>query len=104
MKLAELRDKVLYYGENTLAPQIVNERDLFYFYVMLGGFNIRFEHLIRRFSPAIDALSLVDEEGNVDLDAVEKIGDYAFQHSSLPIAVGKLKHEDFKKLMQYLRN
>ena len=104
MNLQNFEPGVLSFCEQRI-PQILKyqgQKWLFRFGLVVAG--ARTEALAAKIAPIAQSIGLVDADGNIDLDLVEKTGNAAFeQQPRVDVLNVTFTQEDFRDLMRHLR-
>ena len=104
MTLNDLEIGITSYCETVIAPQIQSTLDRFLFYGWTALIAPRLEKLIQPLIPVATNMGLIDAEGNIDLDALEKAGMTAFERQpEVTVWKFKFRREDFADFIRHLR-
>ena len=101
MNLKDLELGIVSYCESMVAPHIRSTLDKWIFFAGLGVLGTKLESEIQKIAPEI---GLVDGDGNINIDLLEKIGLSAFEKQP-KVEIWKLTFvkEDFSDFIRYLR-
>ena len=104
MTLKDLELGIASYCEQRIAPQINSTLDRWIFFAGLGLLGTKLEAALQAIAPAAAGFGLIDGDGNIDLDLLERIGTDAFAKQP-KVSIWKLTFakEDFEDLMRHLR-
>ena len=103
MKLKEFEEGIRSYCENRVIPALRTSFDKWILYVVLGIVKERPEFITQKITPILSCAGLVSEDGEVDLDLLEKVGKEAFEKQPrLDIWKITFKREDFSDFIRFL--
>ena len=104
MKLKDFEMGVLSYCAKYVAPQLRTTGSKWLMYFGLGVAGLRSEVAFRQIAPTLAAVGVIDEEGNIDLDLLEKAGLEAFEKQPrVDILNCTFFRNDFVNFMRHLR-
>ena len=104
MNIKDLELGIVSYCEQKVAPVLPSTMDKWLMYAGLAFFGTKMEKTIQSFAPSAIQLGIIDADGNIDLDLLEKVGSAAFQKQP-KIKIWKLTfgQEDFAGFICHLR-
>ena len=104
MKLKDLELGIMSYSELRIAPALHSTLDKWLLYAGLAALGSKLESAVQAIAPAAEGAGLIDADGNIDLDWLEKIGLAAFEKQP-KVQIWKITfiREDFSDFMRHLR-
>ena len=104
MNLKDLELGVVSYCEQKIAPVLPSTLDKWILYAGLAAGGLKMEKMIQSIAPAAAQAGIIDANGNIDLDFLEKVGTAAFQKQP-KIQIWKLTfgQDDFADFIRHLR-
>ena len=104
MTLKDLELGIVSYCELRVAPALRTSLDKWLLYLGLAAVGSKLEAVAQALAPVAEGAGLIDTDGNVDLDWLEKVGLAAFEKQP-KVQIWKLTfiREDFSDLMRHLR-
>lgn len=105
MTLKDLELGITSYCEQRVAPMLQSTFDKWIFYAGLALMGAKMEAFAQSVAPAAAAVGVIDGDGNLDMDTLEKVGYAAFEKQPR-VQIWKLTFikEDFGDFMRYLRH
>ena len=92
------------YCKNKIMPKLPKTRDRWTLGAFLGALALRGEALLRNMPPMILNAGIIDVNGNIDIDLLEKVGGSGFDYQpTLDIWKLTFTREDFNELIAILR-
>ena len=104
MTLKDLELGIVSYCETKIAPVLPSTLDKWLLYAGLAVCGTKMEKTIQTIAPAAAQVGIIDADGNIDLDLLEKVGTAAFQKQP-KVQIWKLTfgQEDFSDFIRHLR-
>lgn len=104
MNIKDFEVGVASYCKDKVMPKLTSSWDRLVLGAFIGALGLRFETLIQNIYPAVVSAGIIDANGNIDLDMLEKIGNSGFEYQpTLEIWKLKFSGEDFKDFIAHLR-
>lgn len=104
MKLKEFEMGVASYCEKYVAPQLPSAGSRWLMYFGLGVAGLRSEAAFQAIAPTLASVGIIDAEGNINLELLEKAGLEAFEKQPRVDILGcTFFREDFCQFMKHLR-
>lgn len=104
MNLKDLELGIVSYCETKIAPALTSTLDKWLLYAGLAAGGAKLETTIQSIAPSAAKIGIIDADGNVDLDWLEKVGNAAFQKQP-KVQIWKLTfgQDDFADFIRHLR-
>ena len=104
MKLKDLELGIVSYCEQRIEPQNNSTHDRWIFFAGIGLLGSKLEAAIQTLAPSAAGFGLIDGDGNIDLDLLERVCIDAFEKQP-KVSIWNLTftREDFADLMRHLR-
>lgn len=104
MKLKDLELGIVSYCEQKVAPMLTSSLDRWLLFAGLAVYGTKLEKIFSSFASAAENAGLMDADGSIDLDLLERIGTEAFRKQD-KIQLWKLTFtvEDFKDFLHHVR-
>lgn len=104
MNLKDLELGIVSYCEQKVAPALPSTLDKWLLYAGLATCGLKMEKVIQSIAPAAAQAGIIDADGNIDLDFLEKVGTAAFQKQP-KVQIWKLTfgQDDFAEFIRHLR-
>ena len=104
MNIHEFEIKLVSYCKEKVAPKLKTDFDRFLMYGALGVLDAAVPSLMRKYGAAMQDFGVIDAEGKVNIDLLEKFGTSAFEgQPTLNIWKITFEREDFDKFIEHLR-
>lgn len=104
MNIKDLELGIVSYCEQKVAPALTSTLDKWLLYAGLAAGGLKMEKMIQSIAPSAAQAGIIDTDGNIDLDFLEKVGTAAFQKQP-KIQIWKLTfgQDDFAYFIRHLR-
>ena len=104
MNIKDFELGIVSYCEQKVAPALPSTLDKWLLYAGLAVCGTKLEKMIQSIAPAAAQAGIIDTDGNINIDLLEKIGTVAFQKQP-KVQIWKLMfgQEDFSDFILHLR-
>ena len=104
MNIKDLELSIVSYCEQKVSPVLPSTLDKWLLYAGLAVCGTKMEKIIQSIAPAAAQAGIIDADGNIDIDLLEKIGTVAF-HKQPKVQLWKLTfgQDDFADFIRHLR-
>lgn len=104
MTLQDFETGLVAFAETYMLPHLDNGFAKWLFYLGLGENGIRFDQYVKAQLPLLTTIGIVDADGGINLDDLEKNGKAAFKKQPrFKLWKFTLSEQDFDALMAHLR-